>query len=358
MTNPLKEARHLLLDPAGLTDNQLQKVLSKVLGGAVDYADLYFQMSHHESWVLEDGVVKSGSYNVERGVGVRAISGEKTGFAYSDDIILPGLSHAATAASSIAQSGREGTVKAWSSVQSLDLYPSLDPLGTLTAAEKIALLQKLDAEARRIDPRVEQVVVSLASAHDVVLVMNSDGELGADIRPLVRLNVSVIIEDKGRREQGFAGGGARSAYQFFSEEDRDLEYAREAVRLAIVNLDAVPAPAGTMPVVLGPGWPGILLHEAVGHGLEGDFNRKGVSAFSGRLGERVATPECTVIDDGTIAGRRGSLNMDDEGTPTGTLCPSLPHTPIPESSLRSSPIIETFVNTSGPFPINVAPFTG
>ncbi len=316
MNETLSIARHCLLEPAGLTEQQLQTVLGQLLGNTIDSADLYFQATQYESWMLEDGKVKEASYNIERGVGVRAISGDKTGFAYSDDIIMPALAEAAQAARSIAKQGSEGRVKAWNRVDGLQLYAPNNPLGSLTSAEKIALLERVDAEARRQDPRVSQVIVSLAGVHDVVMVLNSEGQLAADIRPLVRLNVNVIVEQNGRRESGSCGGGARSEYDFFLEQDKALGYAREAVRQALVNLDAVPAPAGSMPVVLGPGWPGVLLHEAVGHGLEGDFNRKGTSAFTGRIGQRVASPLCTVVDDGTLPGRRGSLNIDDEGTLT------------------------------------------
>jgi TldD protein len=316
MQNTLDIAKQLLLAPAGLTEQQLQRVLGQVLGFAVDNADLYFQSVRHESWVLEDGIIKEGSYNIDRGVGIRAVSGEKTGFAYSDDILLPALDQAAEAARSIARQGGHGQVKAWNNVHVNDLYPSIDPLIGMSDQDKVALLQSVDKEIRKIDSRVSHVTVSLSGVHEVVLIMNGDGELAADIRPLIRLNATVIVEHQGRREQGSAGGGGRMDYRYFLEEDRALEYAREAVRQAVVNLEAIPAPAGTMPVVLGNGWPGVLLHEAVGHGLEGDFNRKGSSAFSGRLGERVATPLCTVVDDGTLPMRRGSLNVDDEGTPT------------------------------------------
>lgn len=317
MLDTLQLARATLLTPVGLTDQQLESVLQKkILGKNIDAADIYVQASQVESWALEDGIIKSGSFCIDRGIGVRAISGEKTGFAYSDDIILPALEEAAMAARSIAHHGGEGQVRAWHQPQAHHLYPVTDPLGSLSEADKITLLQSLDAEARRLDPRIKQVNVSLAGEHEIILIINSDGTLAADIRPLVRLNIAVIAEENGRREQGVAGGGGRTHYQYFLENERGLNYAREAVRLALLNLSAVAAPAGTMPVVLGNGWPGVLLHEAVGHGLEGDFNRKGTSAFSGRIGERVAAPGCTIVDDGTLPGRRGSLNIDDEGTPT------------------------------------------
>ena len=312
----LEVAQNMILSPAGMAQTDLQGLLSQIMRHAVDDADLYFQLSHFESWSLEDGIVKEGVHSIEQGVGVRAISGEKTGFAYSDEIVLPALTQAATAARAIARSGQQGVVKSWTSKPGHDLYVPLDPLATLQDKDKIVLLEMLDAEARRMDPRVRQVMVSLAGSQEIVLIAASDGTLAADIRPLVRLNISVIAEQNGRREQGGSGGGGRVSYQYFLDEDRGLSYAREAVRQALVNLDAVSAPAGTMKVVLGPGWPGILLHEAIGHGLEGDFNRKGTSAFSGRSGEKVASELCTVVDDGTLANRRGSLNVDDEGVPT------------------------------------------
>ncbi|RJQ47096.1 MAG: metalloprotease TldD [Gammaproteobacteria bacterium] len=314
--NNLDIARQTLLDPGGLGDTELSRVLDQLMQPGVDSADLYFQLSRSESWALEDGIVKEGSHNIEQGVGVRALSGEKTGFAYSDELVLPALNAAAQAARAIARSGRQTSLAAWQGRAGHRLYVPLDPLNTLDETAKIGLMEMMDREARRLDPRVQQVMVSLASTHDVMLIAASDGTLAADVRPLVRLNVSVIVEHNGRREQGGAGGGGRVGYEYFLENGRGLNFAREAVRQALVNLDAVAAPAGTMQVVLGPGWPGILLHEAIGHGLEGDFNRKGSSAFAGRIGERVASEQCTVVDDGTLAHRRGSLNLDDEGTPT------------------------------------------
>ncbi|EKD54487.1 MAG: hypothetical protein ACD_60C00079G0040 [uncultured bacterium] len=316
MASFLDIARKDLLDPAGLTDHQLQTLLSNVLGSSIDNADLYFQSTYSESWVLEDGIIKEGGYDIDRGVGVRAMSGEKTGFAYSDDIVMPALEQAARAAKSISQHGGQQAIKTWQWTTGHELYLPLNPLHSLTETEKVALLQRIDAYAREQDPRVIQVNVSLAAEYETVLIMASDGHLAADVRPLVRLNVSVVVEHQGRREQGYAGGGGRYDYSYFTENDLGLSYAREAVRQALVNLDAVEAPAGTMPVVLGPGWPGVLLHEAVGHGLEGDFNRKGTSVFSGKIGQRVASALCTVVDDGTLPNRRGSLNVDDEGVPT------------------------------------------
>ena len=316
MTNFLDIARQDLLDPTGLTDNQLQHVLSSILGNAIDNADLYFQSTYSESWSLEDSIIKGGSYNIDRGVGVRAMSGEKTGFAYSDDIIMPALEQAASAARSITQQEGQSAVKSWQWSQGHELYLPINPLNSLTETDKVSLLQSIDAYTRKLDPRVIQVNVSLAAEYETILIMASDGHMAADVRPLIRLNISVVVEQNGRREHGYAGGGGRYNYQYFNEDDRAFSYAREAVRQALVNLDAIPAPAGTMPVVLGPGWPGVLLHEAVGHGLEGDFNRKGTSAFSGKMGQQVASPLCTVVDDGTLLNRRGSLNIDDEGVPT------------------------------------------
>jgi len=272
--------------------------------------------------MLEDSVVKTGSFHIDRGVGVRALSGTATGFAYSQDIDADALKKAIAAARSVGRTGEAVSAAvstaAASPVATQRLYEPLDPLSQLEPAHKVAILEAVDAEARRQDPRIREVVVRLSGTYQIILVASEDGAINADVRPLVRLDVSVIAEDGTRREQGFAGGGGRQEYALFLENDKQLalEYAREAARLALVNLQASPAPAGVMPVVLGPGWPGVLLHEAIGHGLEGDFNRKGSSTFSGRLGERVATPLCTVVDDGTLPQRRGSLNVDDEGTPT------------------------------------------
>ncbi len=310
-------AKNIILDSAGLSEAQLEKVLGNILGHTIDDAELYFQTVRHESWVLEDGIIKSGSHNIDRGVGVRAISGEKTGYAYSDDIILPALEQAASAARSIARSGGEGKLKAWdSSRQIVSLYDAIDPIDSLNEQDKIALLRQANELARQIDPRVQEVIVSLNGVHEVVLICASDGTFQSDIRPLIRFNVTVIAEDGSRHEQGFAGGGGRYRYQQLIDDNLIEKFTREAVRQALINLDAIDAPAGTMPVVLGPGWPGVLLHEAIGHGLEGDFNRKESSAFTGRVGERVASDECTVVDDGTLPGRRGSLTVDDEGTPS------------------------------------------
>ncbi|MFO7604216.1 MAG: metalloprotease TldD [Gammaproteobacteria bacterium] len=317
MSQFLEHAQQTLLAPAGLSETDLADVLGKLSGPHLDSADLYFQSMRQESWSLEDGIVKEGHYHIEQGVGVRAISGEKTGFAYSDEIILPALNQAATTARAIARQGQQAQVQAWQRREVAPLYHADDPLASLTAQDKIQLLQQLDRQARTLDPRIQQVFVSLAGNYEVILVAASDGTLAADVRPLVRLNVSVIAEHKGRREQGGSGGGGRVSYDFFLNAQRAEGYVQEAVRQALVNLEAVDAPAGGMPVVLGPGWPGVLLHEAVGHGLEGDFNRKGSSVFSGRIGEQVAATGCTVVDNGSIPGRRGSLNVDDEGVATG-----------------------------------------
>ncbi len=304
-----------LLDPAGLGEQALTATLSSVMQGGVDYADLYFQVSRQESWTLEDGIIREGSFSLDQGVGVRATSGEKTGFAYSDELVLPALEQAASAARAIARQGQEREVQAWQRNTAAPLYPLTDPTTSVDDEQKTALLLEIDRATRALDKRIEQVIVSLASSQDLVLVAASDGTMAADIRPLIRLNVSVIMEQNGQREQGYSGGGARCDLSYFVDSDRPMEFAREAVRQAGVQLEAQPAPAGTMPVVLGPGWPGILLHEAVGHGLEGDFNRKGLSAFSGKIGQKVASESCTIVDDGTIANRRGSLAVDDEGTP-------------------------------------------
>ena len=266
--------------------------------------------------MLEDGLVRSGTHAVEQGVGIRAVSGDKTGFAYSDEIVLPSLLHASGAARAIARDGRSGQVRAWRRESPPALYAPDDPLPSLSAAEKVDLLRQIDTYTRSRDPRVDQVIVSLAASFDTILVAATDGTLAADVRPLVRLNVSVIAEQAGRREQGSDGGGGRFSYRELLADNAWRDVADEAVRQALVNLEAEAAPAGTMTVVLAPGWPGVLLHEAVGHGLEGDFNRKGTSAFTGRIGEQVAADCVTVVDDGTIERRRGSLTIDDEGTPT------------------------------------------
>ena len=309
-------AEKSLLTPSGLDEGRLSQVLGSIMARGVDYADLYFQLSREESWALEDGIVKDGSHSIEQGVGVRAISGEKTGFAYTDEVLLPALMEASDAARAIARSGGNQAVKAWQRPRTHQLYRPLDPLDAIKDEDKVAWLMKIDAETRRLDPRVKQVMASLSAVHEVVLIASSDGVLTADVRPLVRVNVSVIVEQNGRREQGYSGGGGRIGLDELLRGEGPIAHGREAVRQALVNLEAVAAPAGPMTVVLGPGWPGILLHEAIGHGLEGDFNRKGTSAFSNRIGQKVAADEITVVDDGTLDRRRGSLNVDDEGTPT------------------------------------------
>ena len=315
----LVQAKKTLLTPYGLDVADLNKVFGAIMTHEVDYADLYFQYSRSEAWSLEEGIVKAGSFNIDEGVGVRAIAGEKTAFAYSDDITGAALGSAAEAVRAIAAAGQKKRAKATSKFGKSPghaLYIPQDPLASLDATAKVKLLERLEAYARAEDGRVTQVMAHIAGEYEVILVAGSDGRLAADIRPLVRVSVTVIVEGKaGKREQGSSGGGGRTDYGFFTDEVL-RRYAKEAVHQAVVNLDARPAPAGTMSVVLGSGWPGILLHEAVGHGLEGDFNRKGSSTFSGRVGTRVASKGVTVVDDGTIPHRRGSLNIDDEGNPT------------------------------------------
>jgi TldD protein len=309
-------AREQMLGRAGLDLSALDRALSVAMARQLDYVDLYFQLTRYETWTVEDGIVKEGVHSIDQGIGVRAISGERTGFAYSDQLDEAALLDAVDAARGIARTRGDGKVKVARRVSYRPLYPDVDPLVSLEDRAKVELLADLDREVRLMDPRVAQVVASLAGVYEIVLVQASDGTLAADVRPLVRLNVSVIMESGGRREQGYAGGGGRGDFSLVTAGGRALKIAAEAVRTAAVNMQAVPSPAGNMPVVLGSGWPGILLHEAIGHGLEGDFNRKGTSAFSGRMGESVATEQCTVVDDGTLSGRRGSLNVDDEGTPT------------------------------------------
>lgn len=308
-----------LLSPTGLDISDLETTLSLLAERHVDYADLYFQSSYHEAWVLEDRIIKDASYNIDKGVGVRAVSGEKTGFAYADQITRHSLQQSALAARGIAAAGQSGVCCPLMAQNASGIYLPVDPLGSLSREDKIALLHQVDKAARAADARVTEVTASLTGVYEEVLVAATDGTLAADIRPLVRLSVSVLVEEDGLRERGSAGGGARTGYAYFQAEEngeiRAEAFAREAVRQALVNLHATPAPAGTMPVVLGAGWPGVLLHEAVGHGLEGDFNRKEASVFSGRIGEQVTSPLCTIVDDGTLAHRRGSLNIDDEGVP-------------------------------------------
>ncbi|MFS2221348.1 metalloprotease TldD [Pantoea sp. B65] len=308
-----------LLTANNINHQDLFSLLGQLSERRLDYADLYFQASYHESWVLEDRIIKDGSYNIDQGVGVRAVSGEKTGFAYADQITLNALTQSAHAARSIVREQGDGKSKIPGAVDHRLLYPALDPLQSLSREEKIALLHRVDSAARAADKRVQEVTASLTGVYELVLVAATDGTLAADVRPLVRLSVSVQVEDDGKRERGSSGGGGRSGYEFFLADEngevRAEAWAREAVRMALINLSAVAAPAGSIPVVLGAGWPGVLLHEAVGHGLEGDFNRRGTSVFSGHMGQLVASELCTVVDDGTLAGLRGSLAIDDEGVP-------------------------------------------
>ena len=320
--NNLNTAQQILLTPYGLQISDLERVFNEIKAHKADDADLYFQYTRSEGWSLEEGIVKAGSFNIDQGVGVRTVIGDKTAFAYSDNIHLEALLDAARVTRDIAPARSKRGIKVQSKAFSSqvmpyphDLYAAQDPIASLNSQEKVALLEKLEQIARAQDPRVTQVMANLSAEYDVVLIARVDGTLAADVRPLVRMNCMVIVESNGRREQGSMGGGARHDFSYFTDEVL-VQYAQEAVRQALVNLDAKPAPAGVLPVVLGAGWPGILLHEAIGHGLEGDFNRKGSSAFSGKIGQRVAAKGVTVVDDGTLAGRRGSLNVDDEGCAT------------------------------------------
>ena len=311
----LADAERLLLAPSGLDQAQLSRVLAGIHTHDVAFADLYFQHSRFESWSLEEGIVKSGTFNIDRGVGVRAVSGDKQAYAYSDDISLAALDEATVAVRAIARQGGSAVAPLSQRGSAHSLYSLADPVGSLNEADKVALLERLERRARARDPRVTQVMASLAGEHETILIARSDGLLAADVRPLVRVSLTVFVEENGRREQGSAGGGGRFDYAYFTDEVLD-RYCKEAVDQAVLNLSARAAPAGNMTVVLGSGWPGILLHEAIGHGLEGDFNRKGTSAFSGRVGQRVAAKGVTVVDDGTLERRRGSLNIDDEGNAT------------------------------------------
>jgi TldD protein len=316
-TNHLAIAREILLTPFGLDDAKLANALKSMFTHRVDYADLYFQFTKSEGWSLEEGIVKTGSFSIDQGVGVRAISGDKTAFSYSDEISELALTEAVAATRTIARVGA-GKIKVASNMSAVhghNLYLRDDPLASLDANQKVSMLERIEKIARGKDSRVVQVMAGLASEYDVVLVARSDGVLAADVRPLVRLSLTVIVEQNGRRETGSSGGGGRYDYSYFTDAILE-QYAQDAVKSALVNLDARPAPAGPMTVVLGSGWPGVLLHEAIGHGLEGDFNRKGSSTFAGRIGDRVAAKGVTVVDDGTLPNRRGSLNIDDEGNPT------------------------------------------
>ena len=312
----LELSKHHFLEPVELDETGLLNLCGSLAGTGIDDAELYFQYIRSESWALEDGIVKSGSFGIDKGVGVRVIAGEKSGFAYSDEVALPALENAGEAARSIAHAGGGKSVRVRQTTPASALYSSDDPLSGMQADDKVALLQSIDAMARRKDARVKQVMASLSGSYQVVLVANADGLLVADVRPLVRMNVAVVVEQKGRREIGRDGAGGRYDYGSLLEQHSPSGLVEKAVESALINLESIPAPAGEMVVVLGPGWPGILLHEAIGHGLEGDFCRKGTSAFAGRIGEKVAAAEVTVVDDGTLSQRRGSLNMDDEGTPT------------------------------------------
>ncbi len=308
-----------LIGQSGLDSERIQKTIDYIHQNQVDYSDLYFQACRNESWVLEDGLIKEGSFNIEKGVGVRAVTGEKTGFAYSDEITPDSLQSAAVAARGIANAGKSATHKAWVKRESGDIYLPCEPLESMSNDDKLKLLHEIEAYARKIEPKVTQVIASISGVYEEVLVAASDGTWASDVRPLVRLQCSVLVEHDGKRERGSSGGGGRTDYQYFLEmidgKPRYMIYTEEAVRQAIINLDAKDAPAGAMPVVLGNGWPGVLLHEAVGHGLEGDFNRKGSSTYSGCIGQKVASELCTIVDNGTIQHSRGSINIDDEGVP-------------------------------------------
>lgn len=316
MENPLELARANILAPSGLDETHLAQAFATLLNSSADSGDIYFQVRKQEAWFLEDGIVKNASYNIDQGVGIRAIKEDKTGFAYANEIVLPALLESCKAARAIARGAKSGQIQAWKSGAGNDLYLSDSPLDSITETDKADLLRSLDALARQQDNRIKQVLVSLAGSHEMILIANSDGSIAADVRPLVRLNISVIAEQNARLEQGSAGGGGRVSYDYFIKNQLANSYVHEAVRMALLNLEALDAPAGMTDVILGPGWPGVLLHEAIGHGLEGDFTRKGTSAFSGRIGERVANRGVTVVDDGTLVDRRGSLNVDDEGTLT------------------------------------------
>ena len=325
MTNNILESvENHFLAPGSMNRTDVSTVMESILGKAVDAADLFFQSHRHESWSMEDSIVREGSYNSDSGVGIRAMAGEKTGFAYSEDLLLPALQQSALAARSIAKAGQSGELKSSTILKIKPLYEDIDPLTSIPDRAKIVLLEQIDKYARKMDPRIIQVTASLSGSYEQMMVMASDGTLMADVKPLIRCSISVIAEQNDRRESGSAGAGGRESYQRFfnitgseySASEETLTLAREAVNQALINLEAIAAPAGNMTVVLGPGWPGVLLHEAIGHGLEGDFNRKGSSAFSNRIGEQVASPLCTIVDNGTLENLRGSLTIDDEGTPS------------------------------------------
>lgn len=318
MNSLIQIAKRHLLDPAGISEENLQETLQLALGPGIDFADLYFQYIQAENWSLEDGIITGGNFVIDQGVGIRSIIDDKTGFAYTDELNLKVIQQAANSARSIVQSGKNLTIKIPSIIKPKhQLYPAINPLESISDEEKISLLKTMDLTARQEDSRVKQVLASLQTSYEIVLVLASDGTYAADIRPLVRLNITVVVEDNGKRETGTAGGGARDSLQIFFTDDLAKKYAKEAVRMALVNLQAIPAPAGSMPVVLAHGWPAVLLHEAVGHGLEGDFIRKGSSVYANKIGSKIASSVCTVVDQGNFPNsRRGSLNIDDEGTPT------------------------------------------
>lgn len=318
MNSYLDIIKNEILDPAELDVIKLEKILHNLSNNSIDYADLYFQSSYTESWHLEDGIVSSGAFNIDKGVGLRAVSGEKTGYAYSEELNFKHLLHSAQEARSITELSQSSLIHVQHNpILSPVYYGSQNPLQSFSDKQKIDMLQQIDKLARSKDSRVKMVEASLSGSYDLVLIVTNEGQLIPDIRPLVRLNVSVIIEDsKQRRENSYSGGGGRFGYEYFIKDGKYEEYVNEAVRIALLNLDAVEAPAGLMPVVLGSGWPGVLLHEAVGHGLEGDFNRKGSSVFTGKIGQKIASDLCTIVDNGTLMNHRGSLNVDDEGTPT------------------------------------------
>ena len=311
----LKTVKEAILDTEHLVEKDIINIAESFHSKGIDIADLYFQISRRETWVMDEGKIKGGSFSLDKGVGVRAVSGDKTGFAYSDDLSLVAIKKAVQATQSIARLGQSSSTNISQISNIPDRYPSIDPLISISDQKKIDLLKTINELARNEDSRVKQVNISLSSSQDMILIAAADMPLVADIRPLVRLNVSVILEENNRREQGYAGGGSRSSLDYFMDNTIAINLAKEAIRLAAIQLKAKPAPAGSMPIVLGSGWPGILLHEAVGHGLEGDFNRKGVSTFSDRIGDQVASKLCTIVDDGTLINRRGSLAIDDEGTP-------------------------------------------
>lgn len=313
-TSAIELASNTLLAPTGLDTSNIQQIFSKLMRHKADYADLYFQSNILESWYLDDGIVKEGSYDCDKGVGVRVNSGEKTGFAYSDEIIMPALMEAGQAAASIAKQGQEKRIQAWQQKSIPALYPSNNPIESMQSQQKVELLYLADKIAREADPRIKQVTASLVAVYETVLIFDHEGKQSADIRPLVRFNISVIAEDKnGRIEKATDGGGCRGDLNYFTKQDLIEKYAKSAVRQAVLNLEAIEAPAGLMPVILGAGWPGVLLHEAIGHGMEGDFIRKKTSAFTDSMGKRVASTKCTIVDDGTLKNRRGSLSIDDEG---------------------------------------------